>query len=105
MLEEEERQSVNAEALAEMFTEVREQHVLEQAAALEARATPGATPQEPLATGPGPLGVAGAVGGGETEPILLNGDVVEEDASSDDRDDGSEKDTGRAPLEPAKPQG
>ncbi len=105
MLEEEERQSVNAEALAEMFTEVREQHVLEQAAALEARVTPGATPQEPLATGPGPLGAAGAVGGGETEPILLNGDVVEEDASSEDRDDGSDKDAGRDPLEPAKPHG
>ena len=34
MLEEEERQSVNAESLAEMFTEVREQKATEVAAAV-----------------------------------------------------------------------
>ena len=81
MLEEEERQSVNAEALAEMFTEVREQHLIDHAAAMEARttagATAGATPQEPLSTGPGPLPTSG-LHGGETEPILINGDQPHE---------------------------
>ena len=76
MLEEEERQSVNAEALAEMFTEVREQHVVDQAAALEASAqargaaTPGATPAEPMPVGAGGVGQLGA----ETEPITRNGE-------------------------------
>jgi ribonuclease G len=80
MLEEEERQSVNAEALAEMFNEVREQHVVNHAAALEARnVPPGATPREPLVTGPGPLATAGAPSG-ETEPLLINGESPGPDA-------------------------
>jgi ribonuclease G len=89
MLEEEERQSVNAEALAEMFTEVREQHLLDHAAAMEARGTPGATPQEPLATGPGPLSTAGGVPGGETEPILINGDPLDDAAGEPGQDAAS----------------
>ena len=43
MLEEEERQSVNAESLAEMFTEVREQKATEVAAAVAARRVGGAS--------------------------------------------------------------
>jgi ribonuclease G len=43
LLEEEERQSVNAESLAEMFTEVREQNAVNHAAELEAAETPPPT--------------------------------------------------------------
>jgi ribonuclease G len=105
MLEEEERQSVNAEALAGMFTEVREQHVVNHAAALEARGTPGATPQEPLATGPGPLNTAGPPGG-ETEPLLINGESPAPDAahaSSEERPAAGDRD--RDTPEPREDEG
>jgi ribonuclease G len=110
MLEEEERQSVNAEALAEMFTEVREQHVVDQAAALEARSPPGATPQEPLVTGPGPLATAGPPGG-ETEPILINGDFDDQGPAPEGPQDASapraaeEHRDGDKPGDPGEQQG
>jgi ribonuclease G len=122
MLEEEERQSVNAEALAEMFTEVREQHVVDQAAAMEASAharggaTPGATPAEPMAVGGGGAGQLGA----ETEPIPRNGEsssssqsvaatetqrgAEEQPATDEDRADRMEEGGGGV-EEPIKPHG
>ncbi len=76
MLEEEERQSVNAEALAEMFTEVREQHVVDHAAAMESRTggSPGATPTEPM---PG-----GAAAAADTGPMVRNGESTERPAEA-----------------------
>lgn len=88
MLEEEERQSVNAEALAEMFTEVREQHVVDHAAAMESRTggTPGATPQEPMVADPGAAGA-------DTGPMDRNGESS-----------GSQQVSGSSPESPESPE-
>ena len=59
MLEEEERQSVNAESLAEMFTEVREQKATEVAAAVAGDESEAATIADEVVTpGPEPFSAA-----------------------------------------------
>jgi ribonuclease G len=122
ILEEEERKSVNAEALAEMFIEVREQHRLDHVAAMEASLdSPGATPQEPMPTGSGRAGALGE----ETEPIIPNGEMPgggehregagaahqaggeESPAADGDRKEGAEgaERMGEGGAEPVKPHG
>ena len=78
MLEEEERQSVNAESLAEMFTEVREQKATEVAAAVAGDESEAATVADEVVTpGPEPFSAAPDTsrperpernGGGEEHP-------------------------------------